>query len=182
MGEGARRPEARCHPDRRGVNATGVWEESHAPYPGRSAHPPWWLASLRGEARGEQKSAEVVVAAAHGSEGPNRRSRVGSKRSMSEEDAAQKAEKPERSRKVGGGTAEDTTPARQALAARGDKAKAEAPFGGSCVLLEPPCTEPYARWCGSWGWATTPGYLIATASVKVSEVRTSAMAPVFMER
>jgi len=46
---------------------------------------------------------------------------------MSEEDAVQKAEKPERSRKVGGGTAEGTTPARQALTARGDKAKAEAP-------------------------------------------------------
>ena len=126
MGEGARRPEARCHPDRRGVNATGVWEESHAPYPGRSAHLPRWLTLPRGEVRDEQKSAEAVVAAAHGGEGPNRRSRFGSKRSMSEEDVDEKAGKPERSRKVGGGTAEDTTPARQALAARGDKAKAEA--------------------------------------------------------
>lgn len=55
------------------------------------------------------------------------RSRVGSKRSMSEQDAEQKAEKPERSRKVGGGTAEDTTTARQALTARGENTKAEAP-------------------------------------------------------
>ena len=53
-------------------------------------------------------------------------SRVGSKRSMREEDAEQKAEKPERNRKVGGGTAEDTTSARQALTARGDKANDEA--------------------------------------------------------
>jgi RNA-directed DNA polymerase len=28
------------------------------------------------------------------------------------------------------------------------------------VLLEPPCTEPYARWCGSWGRASAPSYLI----------------------
>src|SRR3990172_5484277 len=40
VGEGAKRPEARCHPDRRGVDATGAWEESQAPYPGRSAHLP----------------------------------------------------------------------------------------------------------------------------------------------
>ena len=45
---------------------------------------------------------------------------------MREEDAEQKAEKPERNRKVGGGTAEDTTSARQALTARGDKANDEA--------------------------------------------------------
>ena len=65
MGEGAKRPEARCHPDRRGVNATGMWEESHAPYPGRSAHPPMRLATPRGVAKDEQKSAEAVVTAAH---------------------------------------------------------------------------------------------------------------------
>lgn len=45
---------------------------------------------------------------------------------MSEEDAVQKAEKPERSRKVSGGTAEDTTTARQTLTARGEKAEVEA--------------------------------------------------------
>ena len=75
----------------------------------------------------EQKSAEAVVAAAHSGEGLNRRSGFGSKRSMSEEDVAQKVEKPERSRKVGGGTAEGTTTARQALTARGEEARAEAP-------------------------------------------------------
>ena len=46
---------------------------------------------------------------------------------MSEEDAEVMAEKPERSRKVGGETAEGTTFARQALAARGEEAKTEAP-------------------------------------------------------
>src|SRR5437867_12825540 len=42
------------------------------------------------------------------------RSRTGTRRSMSEEDADQKAEMPERPRKVGGGTAEDTGFERQA--------------------------------------------------------------------
>jgi RNA-directed DNA polymerase len=45
---------------------------------------------------------------------------------MSEEDAVEKAEKLERSRKVGGGTAEDTATARQTLTARGEKAEVEA--------------------------------------------------------
>jgi RNA-directed DNA polymerase len=45
---------------------------------------------------------------------------------MREEDAAQKAEKPERSRKVGGGTADDTATARQTLTARGEKVEVEA--------------------------------------------------------
>lgn len=45
---------------------------------------------------------------------------------MSEEDADQKAEKPERSRKAGGGTAEDTATARQTHTARGEKAEVEA--------------------------------------------------------
>lgn len=50
---------------------------------------------------------------------------------MSEEDAVEKAEKPERSRRVGGGTAEGTATARQALTARGEEAKTEA-----SVLIE----------------------------------------------
>jgi RNA-directed DNA polymerase len=45
---------------------------------------------------------------------------------MGEEDADQKAERPERSRKVGGGTAEGTTLARQTPTACGEKAEAEA--------------------------------------------------------
>ncbi len=36
VGERANRLEAQCHSDRCGVDAAGVWEESHAPYPERS--------------------------------------------------------------------------------------------------------------------------------------------------
>jgi hypothetical protein len=35
-GEGAKRPEARYHPEGAAVDATGVWHEGHASYPGRS--------------------------------------------------------------------------------------------------------------------------------------------------
>ena len=35
MGERAKRLEARCHPDRVGVYAAGMWGEGHASYPGR---------------------------------------------------------------------------------------------------------------------------------------------------
>ena len=28
------------------------------------------------------------------------------------------------------------------------------------IPCEPPCTEPYARWCGSRGRATAPSYPI----------------------
>jgi len=64
---------------------------------------------------------------------------------MSEKDAAQKAEKPERSRKVGGGTAEGTTPARQALTARGEEAKAEAPSLIEEVLRRENVLQAYKR-------------------------------------
>jgi hypothetical protein len=37
MGERANRLEAQCHPDRWGVDVAGMWEESHASYPERSA-------------------------------------------------------------------------------------------------------------------------------------------------
>ena len=77
----------------------------------------------RTEASALGRASSDPTAAAHRGEGPNERSRFGSKRSMSEKDAVQKAEKPERSRKVGGGTAEGTTPARQALTARGEEPK-----------------------------------------------------------
>jgi len=73
-----------------------------------------------------QESAEAIVAAAHSGEGPNTSSRTGTERSMTEGDADQKAEMPERARNVGGGTAEGTERARQTVAAReehaGDKA------------------------------------------------------------
>ena len=145
MGEGAKKPEARCHPDRRDVDATGIWEESHAPYPGRSACLPRRLATPRGVATEEQKSAEVVVSVAHDGEGPNMRSRVGSKRSMSAKDVDQKAEMPERSRKVGGGTTEGTTSARPTLTARGGQAKEEAPSLIEEVLRRENVFQAYKR-------------------------------------
>jgi len=64
---------------------------------------------------------------------------------MSEEDAVQKAEMPERSRKVGGGTAEGTTPARQTLTARGEEAKAEAPSLMEEVLRRENVRQAYKR-------------------------------------
>ena len=64
---------------------------------------------------------------------------------MSEADAVQKAEMPERSRKVGGGTAEDTTCARQALTARGEEAKAEAPSLIEEVLRRENVLQAYKR-------------------------------------
>lgn len=36
MGERAKRLKAPWHPDWAGVDAAGIWEESHAPYPERS--------------------------------------------------------------------------------------------------------------------------------------------------
>lgn len=35
-GEGANKPEALCHPEDADVDATGIWHEGHASYPGRS--------------------------------------------------------------------------------------------------------------------------------------------------
>jgi RNA-directed DNA polymerase len=64
---------------------------------------------------------------------------------MSEEDAARKAGKLEQSRKAGGGTAEDTTTARQALAARGGKANEEAPFLIEEVLRRENVLRAYKR-------------------------------------
>ncbi len=56
MGEGAKRPEARCHPDRAGVDAAGRWGESHAPYPGRSAQLPERASGHREVTRGVGRS------------------------------------------------------------------------------------------------------------------------------
>ena len=74
---------------------------------------------------GGQKSAEAIVAAAQGGEGPNTRNRTGTKRSMDERDADKRAETSERHRKAGGGTAEGTGVERQAPTARGETARAE---------------------------------------------------------
>lgn len=60
-------------------------------------------------------------------------------------DVDKMAEMPERSRKVGGGTAEDRTPARQAPTARGDKAEEEAPSLIEEVLRRENVLKAYKR-------------------------------------
>ena len=42
VGEEAKRSKAQYHPDQRFVDATGIWSEGHALYPGRSAGLPAW--------------------------------------------------------------------------------------------------------------------------------------------
>ena len=61
MGERANRLEAQCHSDRGGVYAAGIWEESHASYPERSAVLPERLGPSQGGPMGRQKSAEAIV-------------------------------------------------------------------------------------------------------------------------
>ena len=111
MGEGAKGPEARSHPDWAGVDAAGVWSESHVSYPGRSVTAAKRLAGSRGAVMVVQKSAEAIVAISHeGVEGPNMRELKFVTRGVrcTRETQQAMAEKPERSRRVGGGTAEGT--------------------------------------------------------------------------
>jgi len=83
-----------------------------------------------------QKSAEATVVAAHGGEGPNTRSRTGPERSMTDGGAGKKAEKPELTRRAGGGTAEGTGRVRQADTARdGDTGD------GAPMLMEEVCAR-----------------------------------------
>jgi len=72
-----------------------------------------------------QQSAEAIVALARG-EGPNAGSRTGTGCSMHDGDAEPRAEMPEPTREVGGGTAEVAGPERQACAARTEEAGDEA--------------------------------------------------------
>lgn len=56
-------PEARYHPEGAGVDATGIWHEGHASYPGRSADLPLVtgvLPASQDGGMGRQKSAEAV--------------------------------------------------------------------------------------------------------------------------
>ena len=76
------------------------------------------LAMPQGVVKGGQKSAEVILAVSHDGEGPNRRNGTGTERSMVEGGADKKAEKLERTRRVGGGTAEGKGSARQTGTAR----------------------------------------------------------------
>ena len=93
---------------------------------------------------GEQESAEVIVAAARGGEGPNTRSSGGAKRSMDEADAAKRAEKPEHPQRVGGGTAESKGDERQTPTARGAQAVAGNPRLMEEVLRKENLTAAYA--------------------------------------
>jgi len=94
------------------------------------------LVMPQGVAKGGQKSAEVILAAAHGGEGPNRRNGTGTERSMPEGGEDKKAEKLERARSVGSGTAEGTGGARQAGTVReGDAGE------GSLKLMEEVCAR-----------------------------------------
>ena len=83
-----------------------------------------------------QKSAEATVVAAHGGEGPNTRSRTGPERSMADGGAGKKAERPELTRRAGGGTAEGTGGVRQA-----DTARAGQTGDGAPMLMEEVCAR-----------------------------------------
>jgi len=64
LGEGAKKPEARDHPEGAAVYAPGIWHEGHASYPGRSVVLPpatGVLPALRGVGTGRQKTADAVV-------------------------------------------------------------------------------------------------------------------------
>ncbi len=70
---------------------------------------------------GGQKSAEAIVVAAYGDEGPNSLNRTDTEHSMPERDADKKAAMPEHARRVGGGTAESRGCAHQTGAAWEDQ-------------------------------------------------------------
>lgn len=68
-GEGANRPEARYHREDAAVDATGIWHEGHASYPGRPVDLPLETGGLpasRGVGMGRQGTAEAVVAGPSG--------------------------------------------------------------------------------------------------------------------
>ncbi len=70
----ARRPKdlkPDSHPEGVEVDATGRWGESECVIPGEICSSASGLISLRDEIKGEQKSAEGIVAIAHDGEGPN---------------------------------------------------------------------------------------------------------------
>ena len=62
------------HPEGMEVDATGRWGEGECVIPGEICSPAPGLVSSREEMRGEQKSAESIVAIAHDGEGSNVRS------------------------------------------------------------------------------------------------------------
>lgn len=78
----ARRPKdlkPDSHPEGVEVDATGGWGESECVIPGEICLPAYGLMSSRDGMKGEQKSAEDIVATAHDGEGPNVRSGLGTR-------------------------------------------------------------------------------------------------------
>ncbi len=94
---------------------------------------------------GGQKSAEAILAISHDGEGPNTRGRTDTRRSMHEEDADQRVERPERTRSVGGGTAEGTSAARQACTARREDVREGTPLLMEEVLRRENVEAAYKR-------------------------------------
>ena len=64
-------PKPDSHPEDMEVYATGRWGESKCVIPGEICSPARGLVSSRDEMKGEQKSAEGVLAITHDGEGPN---------------------------------------------------------------------------------------------------------------
>ena len=95
--------------------------------------------------RAAQQSAEAVVAATHGGEGPNMKRRIGTTRSRTERDADQNAEMRERPGRGRGGTAASTGDVRQAVAARADTPGTETSRLMEEVLRRENLIRAYAR-------------------------------------
>ena len=85
-----------------------------------------WLPPSRDGGMSVQKSAEGIVVVAYNDEGPNREGRRGAKTSMNEGDAHRKAEMPEDSRKVAGGTRKKRARERQTFTAAEENTQPEA--------------------------------------------------------
>jgi hypothetical protein len=60
---GPKYPKPESHPERSVVYAAGIWDEGHAPYPGRSGLLPETASVVVRRRVGSQKSAETIVVA-----------------------------------------------------------------------------------------------------------------------
>ena len=143
VGEGAKRPKARCHPERGDVDAAGVQRRLRV-LPREACRPALGLPMRGRVGMGRQESAEAIVVRSHRGrraehDGPNQPSR-----SRTEAGADSRAEMPGPPRAVGDGIAENTSLARQTVPETDD------PLGIS-IRREPPYTDPYVRWCGRRG-------------------------------
>ena len=102
---------------------------------------------------------------------------------MSEGDSVKRDGKPEAFLETNGGTGSDQDSESQTHTACDEKAGDETAklmeevlrrgaFSMNIADLripsEPPCTEPYARWCGSRGRATAPSYPIWRIAIPVT--------------